>query len=138
MNQPSVQQTLKKFQMKHFKLYNKHDVLNLTRIRRFETKLGESEQVLPDKTTAWETALQQSPAKYVVFGIPADIGIRAIHGTGGADSAWLPFLSAFLNLQSNDFLNGEELLLLGQFNFSDAGTLIELNAYSYEEKIDAY
>jgi formiminoglutamase len=123
--------------MKHFKFYSKHDVLNLTRIRRFETKLGESVQILPDKAT-WESGLQQSTAKYVVFGIPEDIGIRANHGTGGADSVWIPFLSAFLNLQSNDFLNGDELMLLGQFNFSDLGELIEQNAYGYEEKIDAY
>lgn len=123
--------------MKHFKVYTKHDVLNLTRIRRFETKLGESVHVLPEKTDL-DAALQQSPAKYVVFGIPEDIGIRANHGTGGADSAWVPFLSAFLNLQSNDFLNGEEVLLLGQFNFTDLSELIEQNAYGYEEKIDAY
>ena len=123
--------------MKHFKFYNKHDVLNLTRIRRFETKLGESVQVIADKNVL-ETALQQSPARYVVFGIPEDIGIRANHGTGGADSAWNSFLSAFLNIQSNDFLNGEEIILLGHFNFSDAMDLIEQNAYGYEEKIDAY
>jgi formiminoglutamase len=123
--------------IKRFKFYSKHDVLNLTRIRKFETKLGESVHVLPDKNT-WEADLQQSPAKYVVFGIPEDIGIRANHGTGGADSVWLPFLSAFLNLQSNDFLNGEEIILLGQFNFSDLSELIEQNAYGYEEKIDAY
>lgn len=123
--------------MKNFKFYTKHDVLNLTRIRRFETKLGESVHVLPEKTSL-EAALLQSEAKYVLFGIPEDIGIRANHGTGGADSAWVPFLSAFLNLQSNDFLNGEEILLLGQFNFSDLSKLIEQNAYGYEEKIDAY
>jgi formiminoglutamase len=123
--------------IKHFKLYSKHDVLNLTRIRRFETKLGETVYILADKNT-WETDLQQSTAKYVVFGIPEDIGIRANHGTGGADSVWMPFLSAFLNLQSNDFLNGEEVILLGQFNFSDLSEVIEQNAYGYEEKIDAY
>ena len=123
--------------MKHFKFYNKHDVLNLTRIRRFETKLGESVQVIADKNVL-ETALQQSSARYVIFGIPEDIGIRANHGTGGADSAWNSFLSAFLNIQSNDFLNGEEIILLGHFNFSDAMDLIEQNAYGYEEKIDAY
>lgn len=123
--------------MKHFKFYNKHDVLNLTRIRRFETKLGESVQVVPDNA-GWEAALQKSPARYVVFGIPEDIGIRANHGTGGAESAWLSFLSAFLNIQSNDFLNGEEILLLGHFDFIDANELIEQNAYGYEEKIDAY
>ena len=113
--------------MKHFKFYNKHDVLNLTRIRRFETKLGESVHVVPEKTDL-DAALQQSPAKYVLFGIPEDIGIRANHGTGGADSAWLPFLSAFLNLQTNDFLNGEERLLLGQFNCTEVSELIEQNA----------
>lgn len=123
--------------MKHFKYYNKHDVLNLTRIRRFETKLGESVHVIAEKTSL-DAALQQSPARYVIFGIPEDIGIRANHGTGGADSAWIPFLSAFLNLQSNDFLNGDEIILLGHFNFSDANELIEQNAYGYEEKIDAY
>jgi formiminoglutamase len=106
-------------------------------MRRFETKLGESVHVLADKAT-WEADLQQSPARYVIFGIPEDIGIRANHGTGGADSAWVPFLSAFLNLQSNDFLNGDEIILLGQFNFTDANDLIEQNAYGYEEKIDAY
>src|SRR4051812_31585314 len=103
--------------MKHFKFYNKHDVLNLTRIRRFETKLGEMVQVIPD-TAGLEATLQQSTARYVVFGIPEDLGIRANYGTGGADSAWIPFLSALLNLQSNDFLNGEEILLLGHFDFS--------------------
>jgi formiminoglutamase len=123
--------------MKHFKFYNKHDILNTTHIRRFETKLGESLQALPD-TVQWEEGLQQSMARYVLFGIPEDIGIRANHGTGGADSAWEPFLSAFLNIQSNDFLNGEAVLLLGHFDFSNANQLIEQNAYSYEEKIDAY
>jgi formiminoglutamase len=50
----------------------------------------------------------------------------------------MPFLSAFLNIQSNDFLNGEEILVLGHFDFTDASALIEQNAYGYEEKIDAY
>lgn len=123
--------------MKHFVFYNKHDILNLTHIRRFETKLGECVQVVPDKNK-WEEGLQQSTARYVLFGIPEDIGIRANYGKGGADSAWQPFLSAFLNLQSNDFLNGEELLLLGHFDFSDIPRLVEQNANSHEEKIDAY
>jgi formiminoglutamase len=123
--------------MKHFKFYHKHDVLNLTRMRRFETKLGECVQVVPD-TGTWEETLKNSLARYVVFGIPEDIGVRANHGIGGADSTWPAFLSSLLNIQSNDFLNGEEILLLGHFNFADAHELIEENAYGYEEKIDAY
>jgi Arginase/agmatinase/formimionoglutamate hydrolase, arginase family len=123
--------------MKHFIVYSKHDVLNLTHIRRFETKLGETIQVVPDKNN-WEEGLQQSLARYVLFGIPEDIGVRANYGRGGAATAWQPFLSSFLNIQSNDFLNGEEMLLLGHFDFSHALQLIEQNAASYEEKIDAY
>ena len=34
--------------MLHLKIYNKQDVLSLTRIRRFETKLGERLQVVKD------------------------------------------------------------------------------------------
>ena len=34
--------------MNHFKYYNKHDILSLTRIRRYETKLGERIQVVKD------------------------------------------------------------------------------------------
>src|SRR4051812_637311 len=123
--------------LKHLKYYDKQDILHLTKIRRFETKLGESLQVLTDKENL-ETSLEQSTAQYVLFGVPEDIGVRANYGTGGADSAWMPFLSAFLNIQSNDFLNGQEILLLGHFDFSEAKYLIEQNAHGFEEKIDAY
>jgi formiminoglutamase len=108
----------------HFKCYDKQDLLYFTRIRRFETKLGERIQVVGDKSHLEET-LRRSTARYVVFGIPEDIGIRANYGTGGADSGWIPFLSAFLNVQSNDFLIGDELLMLGHFDFGDLKYLIE-------------
>jgi formiminoglutamase len=123
--------------MKHFKFYNKQDILFLTRIRRFETKLGESVGLINSKEQL-ETALQQSAARYIVFGIPEDIGVRGNEGVGGTDSVWIPFLTAFLNIQSNDFLNGEELIVLGHFDFGDTKYLIEQNASGPEEKIDAY
>jgi formiminoglutamase len=123
--------------MKHFKFYNKHDILSLTKIRRFETKLGERVHCLPDKTQL-ESSLQQTPAKYILFGIPEDIGVRANHGVGGTDSVWVPFLSCFLNIQSNDFVVGDELLLLGHFDFGDMKYLIEQNAHDSEERINAY
>ena len=72
--------------MSHFKFYNKHDVLSLTRIRRFETKLGERLQVLADPA-ALEASLQNSSAAFVLLGIPEDIGVKANMGIGGADSA---------------------------------------------------
>ena len=123
--------------MKHFKFYSKEDILSLTNIRRFETKLGERVKHI---TVAddWTKALEQSTAKYVVLGIPEDIGIKANYGVSGADTAWLPFLSCFLNNQSNDFLTGEDILLLGHFDFGDIKYLIEKNAYGQDELIEAY
>src|SRR5450432_4816609 len=121
----------------HFKFYDKEDVLSLTRIRRFETKLGERIRVINNKHHL-EQSLQQSTAKYVLFGVPEDIGVKANYGTGGTDSVWVPFLTSFLNIQSNDFIGGEEILLLGHFDFGDIKYLIEQHAHGHEERIDAY
>jgi formiminoglutamase len=121
----------------HFKFYDKEDVLSLTRIRRFETKLGERIRVINDKDHL-EQSLKLSAAKYVLFGVPEDIGVKANYGTGGTDSVWVPFLTSFLNIQSNDFAGGEEILLLGHFDFGDIKYLIEQNAHGHEERIDAY
>lgn len=123
--------------MSHFKFYHKQDILSVTRIRRFETKLGERLQVI-NNPEALETSLQQSDAAFVLFGIPEDIGVKANMGMGGADSAWVPFLQSFLNTQSNDFLEGSNILLLGHFDFSGIEKLIEQNAHSYDEKLEAY
>lgn len=123
--------------MKHFKFYSKEDILSLTKVRRFETKTGERLQFL--KTgEEWPEVVQQSQAKYVVLGIPEDFGVKANYGIGGTDTAWLSFLSAFLNTQSNDFMPGDNILLLGHFDFGDVKFLIENNAYNDEEKVNAY
>ncbi len=123
--------------MKHFKFYSKADILSLTKVRRFETKMGERLQFLkPDRE--WPEVLQESTAKFVILGIPEDFGVKANYGVGGTDTAWLSFLASFLNTQSNDFLNGENTLLLGHFDFGDIKFLIENNAYNAEEKINAY
>lgn len=123
--------------MKHFKVYSRQDILSLTKVRKFETKLGERLQILADKVELQES-LHNSPAQYILFGITEDIGVRANYGVGGADSAWIPFLSSFLNIQSNDFFTGEEVLLLGHFDFGDLKYLIEQNAFDFDEKISAY
>ncbi|MDB5192236.1 MAG: Arginase/agmatinase/formiminoglutamase [Segetibacter sp.] len=123
--------------MNYFKYQTKEDVLANTKIRRFETKLGERIQILKQSTDL-EKALQESSARYVLLGIPEDVGVRANSGLGGADTAWEPFVKAFLNIQSNDFLEGSNILFLGHFDFSPLIDLIEQNAHQYEEKIDAY
>ncbi len=123
--------------MQRFRFYNKEDVLTLTKIRRFETKLGERVQLVNSREQ-FEQLLEQSNAKYVLFGIPEDIGVKANDGIGGTDTAWFPFLNSFLNIQSNDFLQGDEILLLGHFDFADVEGLIEENAHGHDEKVEAY
>ena len=123
--------------MKHFKYYNKENILSITKIRRYETKLGERIQVISDVNNL-EQSLKESNAGFVLIGIPEDIGVKANHGIGGADSAWVPFLQSFLNIQSNDFLEGGELLLLGHFDFSEMEHLIENNALSLDERSEAF
>jgi formiminoglutamase len=123
--------------MQHLKIYNKQDVLSLTRIRKFETRLGERVLVAVNPAAIAES-LERTTAEYILFGIPEDIGIKADGGIGGTDTAWVPFLKNFLNIQSNDFLMGESILLLGHFDFSELARLIEANAHGPEEKIEAY
>ncbi|TDH27434.1 arginase [Segetibacter sp. 3557_3] len=123
--------------MKYFTFYNKKDVLALTKVRRFETKVGERVLALSD-TTNLEEAIQKSGAKFVLIGIPEDIGEKANHGIGGTDTAWEPFLSAFLNIQSNDFLEGSNILVLGHYDFKAISGLIDSNALNADERIDAY
>lgn len=123
--------------MPYFKYYSRQDILSITRVRRFETKIGERVQVVAD-TGNIEKSLAESKAKFVILGIPEDIGVKANYGTGGTDTAWKPFLESFVNIQSNDFLEGSDVLVLGHFDFTEISSLIEGNAHSYDEKVDAY
>ena len=122
--------------MTHFKVLSKQDLLQQTRLRRFETKLGECLQTAGHKDVP--AALSQTDAKYVLIGIPESIGVKANQGVGGTDTAWMSFLTTFVNIQSNDFLSGHELMLLGYFDFTDMERLIDSNAMSVEEKVEAY
>jgi len=121
----------------HFKIYTKQDILSLVRLRRFETKLGERVNVLMDANDIVDS-IKDLTAKYVVIGIPEDIGVQANYGTAGAGTAWLSFLQSFLNIQSNDFFEGSEVAVIGHFDFGDMQFLIDKNAHTEEEKIEAY
>jgi formiminoglutamase len=123
--------------LKYFKFYNKQDILSVTKVRRFETKLGERVQVLSDVNDI-PKSIEHSSAKFVVLGVPEDIGVKANEGLGGTDTVWFPFLNSFLNIQSNDFLEGSNILVLGHYDFSEITSVIENYAHNYEERIDAY
>ena len=121
----------------YFIPYTRKELITLTKIRRFETKLGEKIQVA-EFTDDIEKSLANSTAKFVIVGVPEDLGVKANYGVGGANTAWIPFLQSFLNIQSNDFLDGSNILLLGHYEFKEVSDLIENNAHGFDEKIDAY
>lgn len=101
----------------YLKIYNKDHIIQLTRKRRGESKLGEYVQTI--RTADIKKELKRSSAKFVLIGLPEDIGVRANYGRGGAQTAWQPALNNILNIQSNEFLKGDELLVLGHVDFED-------------------
>ena len=121
----------------HFKPYTKQDILSLTTLRRFETKIGEMVQVLNDPNEIVES-IKSLTSKYIIIGVPEDIGVQANYGSAGTSSAWISFIQSFLNIQSNDFLSGEKIAVAGHFDFGDIQFLIDKNAYGTEEKVEAY
>lgn len=123
--------------LKHFIPYQKNDIQSLTKLRKFETKLGEQVQTLSTGTLSAQ-ALEQLTARFIIVGIPEDIGVLANEGIAGTSSCWDSFLSYFLNIQSNDFLDGENIAVLGKFDFGDLQKLIDTNAHNNTERLEAY
>jgi formiminoglutamase len=104
--------------MKSLELYSKKDIEHLTRKRTNETKIGENVIVLKSDAN-WEDELKKSDCKFVLLGIPEDIGVKANYGRGGAHTAWKPALDSFLSQQSNTFLNGKDICVLGHVFVDD-------------------
>ena len=89
--------------------------------RQGEVRLGEQIQ-LNSETLPLAEQLQAAKSrgcKFVLLGIPEDIGPRANLGCPGADTGWQAFLTKFLNLQSNEFIDAKSILLLGEVNCTD-------------------
>lgn len=104
--------------MKSLELYSKKDIEHLTRKRTNETKIGEDVSVLNTEKN-WEVELEKSSCKFVLLGIPEDVGVKANYGRGGAHTAWKPALDSFLSQQSNVFLNGKDICVLGHVFVED-------------------
>jgi len=85
-----------------------------------------------------EESLDDPSTRYILFGICEDIGVLANDGQPGCAHLWDSALAALCNLQSNDFLDGQEFLVLGHFDFSALRKLIETNAHDFEEMTAAY
>ena len=96
---------------------NSH-LAKITNHRSGEIKFGEKMHTIP-KDENIENYLAICPAKYVVIGIPEDIGIRANFGRPGAASAWESAIKSIANIQHNKFCKGSNVLILGSLDFSE-------------------
>ena len=126
-------------------LFTINDLAKITNHRSGEIKFGEKMITIP-KDTDPVSFLKTCEAKYVLFGIPEDIGIRANFGRPGAASAWDSAIRSIANIQHNRFCKGSQIIVLGQLdvcnemkevehlNFNDANGRSKLS--HLVEKID--
>jgi formiminoglutamase len=92
-----------------------NDLAKVTNHRSGEIKFGEKMMTIP-KGIDPAAFLKTSEAKYVLFGIPEDIGVRANYGRPGTASAWESAIGSIANIQHNRFCKGSQILVLGHLN----------------------
>ena len=94
------------------------DLAKVTNHRSGEIKFGEKMHTIPKEMTPMEF-LKTCEAKYVLFGIPEDIGVRANYGRPGAASAWESTIKSIANIQHNRFCKGSKLMVLGTLDVKE-------------------
>lgn len=94
------------------------DLSKITNHRNGEIKFGEKMITVPKDADPVEF-LKTCDAKYVLFGIPEDIGVRANYGRPGTASAWDSAIKSIANIQHNRFCKGTQLVVLGQLDVTE-------------------
>lgn len=95
--------------MDHLITYSKNTLTEYTNPRKGELKFGEAVSTLKPNSE-----LKKAPQKYVLIGIPEDVGVRANHGIEGTAAAWQACLKVLCNMQENSFTQAHQLLILGE------------------------
>jgi formiminoglutamase len=79
--------------------------------------------------------LEHVKAKYIIIGIPEDIGVRVNLGRAGASEAWNEFLKAFLSLQHTSLNDCSRFCVLGNIATGDLMLPSQgLNAMVHKER----
>jgi formiminoglutamase len=95
----------------------REDLASRVRLREGERKMGEKVWALkPVERLDDMAGYVEKGVRFALLGIPESIGPRANYGRIGAEHAWEAFLDSFLNMQSNRFLTGNEILCLGHID----------------------
>lgn len=100
------------------------DLSKITNYRSGEIKFGEKMVTIPENQDVL-TFLKNCEQKFVLFGIPEDVGVRANSGRAGADSAWQSAIKSIANIQHNRFCKGNEIVILGHLDCSEEMNTIE-------------
>lgn len=91
--------------MNHFHYFSSQDIEARVKQRPHEIKLGE------------HVGSGFEGKRYVLIGIPESIGVKGNLGIGGTETLWNQFLDSFLNIQSTEKFKGDEISILGYFDF---------------------
>lgn len=102
--------------MNYLKTIPSEKTADLFSRREGETRIGETVIFFGND---WERDLENFEGKFILIGIPEDIGVRANFGKSGAAGFWQKFLPVFLSIQSNQFLIGDEIAIAGEINCDD-------------------
>lgn len=121
------------------------DLAKITNHRSGEIKFGEKMITVPLGADP-VSFLKASESKYVLLGIPEDVGVRANFGRPGTCSAWKSVIESIANIQHNRFCKGSNIIVLGEvdvrqemkeaagLNFNDIDDRLKLS--QLVEKID--
>ena len=86
--------------------------------RSGESKFGEQIIVLPSITNIYDDLINLD-VKYVLIGLPEDVGVFANHGKSGACNAWDATIKVLLNTQNSTLNEATQLCVLGHLDFSE-------------------
>jgi len=98
-------------------LFTKTKIERLISKRPLESKFGEHVKVLSTTTNIYED-LERLDVKYIILGLPEDVGVFANYGKQGARNAFDATIKVLLNTQNNQFNHANEVLILGHLDFS--------------------
>jgi len=90
-------------------IFTKQEFDSLVDHRAGEIKLGEKMTLYSKEDNNWKTC------RFHILGVMESIGPRLNKGLSGAEKGFAPFLSRFVNVQSNAFLSGEGVCFHGTF-----------------------
>ncbi|WP_133405739.1 formimidoylglutamase [Parashewanella tropica] len=86
-------------------------------VREGETRIGNQIHFVSQASQLIE--LKQQGIQFVLIGVNEDIGPQGNLGRGGSGDGFKAAISQWINLQSNDYLNGSECAIWGEIDCSD-------------------